>query len=246
MKPQARLMAVLSFLCILPLLAFAQAAAPDDRAARDIVNNYQSGKVNGVELAILLVQANGALLPVEPQREFKTGEQIKLALESNFGGYLYIVNYGSSGAQRVIFPCSGEDNQIKPRQKYLLPNRCAFAFDENTGTEVLKVFTSRQPIAFLATAAKRADGTLNAREVAALERWWQDGNAQSPGISGSTIKMESSRAMESRDPVWDAKKKTALVTLRQQKGAGGKLVRNKVAMFRINMKNGGTKGTTQQ
>ncbi len=235
MKTNARLFAVLWLLCGLPLLALAQA----DAAARDIVKSYQSGKVNGVELTILLVQENGALLPVEPQRAFKTGEQIKLALESNFGGYLYIVNYGSSGKQSVIFPCGGEDNRITPRQKYLLPNRCAFAFDENTGTEVLKVFTSRQPIAFLAAAAKRADGALRQRGAAQLEQWWQDGGAQAPGISGSSVKMASARAVESRDPIWDAKKKTALVTLRQPKGTSGKLMRNKVAMFRINFNNAG-------
>jgi hypothetical protein len=234
-KTICRLFAALSVLCGLPLLATAQ----DDAEARDIIKNYQSGKVNGVELVILLVKEDGALLPVEPQREFKAGERIKLALTSNFGGYLYIVNQGSSGRQSVIFPCGGENNQIKPQQRYLLPNQCDFVFDENTGAEELKVFTSRQPISFLAAAAKRADGALSPREVAALEKWWQDGDAQTPGISGSRVKLASTRAVESRDPVWDTKKKTALITLRQQKGSNGKLVKNKVAMFRVNLKNAG-------
>lgn len=235
MKLNRSLFAAMWLAWLLPLSGVAQ----DDVVSRDIVKQYQSGQVNGIELTIFLIGEAGSLTPVKPQRAFKNGERIKLALESNFGGYLYIVNYGSSRKQSVIFPCRGESNRIEPHKQYLLPKQCDFAFDENSGNEVMKVFTSRQPIAFLAAAAKRPDGMLNQREVARLNQWWQDGDAPPPGITGSTTKQMATRAMDSRDPVWDAKNKSALVTRRQKKGAGGWLVKNKVAMFKVSLKNTG-------
>ncbi len=79
---------------------------------------------------------------------FHAGDRIRLAVETNDDGYLYVVNRGSSGTWKVLFP-SAEikegDNRIQRRVRFEIPSGYTFTFDEQPGEEKLFIVLSRQP-----------------------------------------------------------------------------------------------------
>ena len=79
---------------------------------------------------------------------FHAGDHIRLAVETNDDGYLYVVNRGSSGTWKVLFPSAeikDGDNHIQRRQRCEIPSGYAFVFDEQPGEEKLFIVLSRQP-----------------------------------------------------------------------------------------------------
>ena len=79
---------------------------------------------------------------------FHAGDRIRLAVETNDDGYLYVVNRGSSGTWKVLFPSpeiKDGDNRIQRRVRYEIPAGHAFVFDEQPGEEKLFVVLSREP-----------------------------------------------------------------------------------------------------
>jgi len=88
--------------------------------------------------------------PVEvgPSTVFHAGDRIRLAVEANDGGYLYVVNQGSSGTWKLLFPSpeiKDGDNHIQKRVRYEIPSGYTFTFDEQPGEEKLFIVLSRQP-----------------------------------------------------------------------------------------------------
>jgi len=79
---------------------------------------------------------------------FHAGDRIRLAVEANDDGYLYVVNRGSSGTWKVLFPSpeiKNGDNRIQRLANYDIPSGYTFTFDEQGGEEKLFVVLSRQP-----------------------------------------------------------------------------------------------------
>jgi hypothetical protein len=79
---------------------------------------------------------------------FHAGDRIKLAVEANDDGYLYVVNRGSSGTWKVLFPSpevKDGDNRVERRVHYEIPAGYTFTFDERAGEEKLFIVLSRQP-----------------------------------------------------------------------------------------------------
>ena len=223
MKAVCRLFIAMCTLCAAPHWA----AAQTNDEERDIVAGYATGKLSGMLVTIMLEEKD-ALIAVEPQHSFKAGDKIKVALESNFRGYVYIVNYGSSGTNRLLFPSRGERNLIAARQLEYLPKTFSINFDEHIGVEVLRVFMSLRPIAFLA-AARRPEGMLNERETAEIDKLWHAAEKQI-GIVTNEVKItHDKRAAETRAPIWNERQKSSLVTLRRRKGQSGKLQPGTVA-----------------
>ena len=88
--------------------------------------------------------------PVEvgPGTVFHAGDRIRLAVEANDDGYLYVVNQGSSGTWKLLFPSTeikDGDNQIQKRVRYEIPSGYTFTFDEQSGEEKLFIVLSRRP-----------------------------------------------------------------------------------------------------
>src|SRR5262245_44001847 len=161
--------------CLLPAPLLAQ--SEDER---DIVSKFQSGQATGMKVTILLAGANSSLTPVDPRRDFSPGEEIKVALESNMRGYVYLVNFGSSGKNSVVFPDAraGESHLIQPFRQYIIPSSYAIGFNEHTGTENFRIFISRRPITFLEIAVRRRDGLLTERDADAFAGMSNDGPRQ--------------------------------------------------------------------
>ncbi len=218
-------------LLLLALLSPPAINAQQNDQDRDFIKQYDTGKIDGVQVTILLQQPDGSPLPVSPQREFKKGERIRVGIESSFSGYVYFVNFGSSGRRVLIFPDGGESNFIRSRQPYTLPRNYALEFTEDGGFEVFQVLVSPRRVPFLDAAIKNPDGELNEKQARAAERLWKENAAQQAGI----VKGDD----DSRDPVWDLKKKSTIVAGPQAKGPVSKTKASKVTAFGIRLKNAG-------
>jgi hypothetical protein len=80
---------------------------------------------------------------------FRAGDRVRFILESNTGGFLYVVQQGSSGNWTVLFPSpqiNGGRNTIKSFQPYTVPASGYFAFDETPGTERVFLYLSKVPL----------------------------------------------------------------------------------------------------
>jgi hypothetical protein len=96
----------------------------------------------------ILKQSGGEAVEVDADHVFRSGERIRLTIESNDAAYLYIVQRGSSGNWSVLFPSreiSGGDNRVERGRIYEIPPRHWFAFDEQAGEEKLFIVLSRKP-----------------------------------------------------------------------------------------------------
>lgn len=238
--------ATLCALC-LPLLALAQPPnrQPED-AARDFIKQYHAGKIEGLQITVFLQQENGLLTPVDPQREFKQGERVKIVIESNFRGYAYVVNIGSSGKKQLIFPDGKESNLLQPRRRYTLPRTYDLIFDEREGFETLQVFVARQRIQFLDAALKQPEGEMNEAQALAAASLWSDRAPRQAGVVVNDIvaNRDPQSAADSdgqRDPVWDRRKKATIVAIPRRKEPGGKTPDNRIAAFGIKLKNAGAR-----
>lgn len=105
----------------------------------------------GVPLGLrytILKKVEDQMVEVPVDTVFHAGDRIQVSVESNDGGYLYIVHQGSSGAWKPLFPSAEiEDgaNRIEKGRTYVMPPKSRFYFDEQAGTEKLFIVLSRQP-----------------------------------------------------------------------------------------------------
>jgi len=101
----------------------------------------------GLRYTILKKTAEGQA-ETEADAVFHAGDRIRLAVETNDDGYLYVVNRGSSGTWKLLFPSAeikDGDNRIQHRTRYEIPSGYTFTFDEQPGEEKLFIVVSRQP-----------------------------------------------------------------------------------------------------
>jgi serine/threonine-protein kinase len=111
----------------------------------------------------LVQQVNNRQSDADPRTEFRSGDRVKFAFESNIDGYLYVATEGSTGRWTVLFPnpeINGGLNAIKRGQPYMVPNDAWFEFDENPGVEKIFVFLSREPLSVLPGFNKPVTGTV--------------------------------------------------------------------------------------
>lgn len=86
---------------------------------------------------------------------FRGGQQIRLVFCSNIDGFIYVIERGSKGTKRLLFPdprINQGVNVVRAFQEYELPADGFFVFDETTGKETLDVFLSPTPLSELELA----------------------------------------------------------------------------------------------
>ncbi len=101
----------------------------------------------GLRYSILKRTSDGQA-EVSTDAVFHAGDRIRLEVQTNDDGYLYVVNRGSSGTWKVLFPSAeikGGDNRVQHRLSYEIPSGYTFTFDEQPGEEKLFLVLSRQP-----------------------------------------------------------------------------------------------------
>lgn len=80
---------------------------------------------------------------------FHSGDKIRVNVQATERGYLYIVNRGTSGTWKPMFPSpeiENGDNHVEPMRDYAMPpGNHVFTFEGTPGTENLFVIFSRKP-----------------------------------------------------------------------------------------------------
>ena len=124
----------------------------------------------------LELQRDGKTDIVPPNSTFKSGDRVKLIYTPSVDGYVYWLARMTSGKYTVLFPTAktGTDNAVKKGQKYTMPAKGAFRFDDKTGTEVLMCVISPERIKDLDAAVAEADKAggqvdLNTNKIEAIE-----------------------------------------------------------------------------
>lgn len=189
-------------------------------------------------MSILVQKVDGGLLvPVDPSSEFKAGDQIKIQFQSNFEGYIYIVNIEPNGKRKVLFPYTeASNNAVSPDQRYdLPPGGDAIEFDTEKGTEVLQVIMSKDRIAYLDAALKNPERYLSDSASSAAAEL-EGGIAKK--VTPVVPENEGSK-VRSRDiilaPGRDKDTKGSVVAI-PDNGGGGKLKSGEIAPFEIRLK----------
>ena len=83
------------------------------------------------------LRCEGSFSPVAPTSVFNSGDCVRARFRLNFEGYLTIVNLGSSGVKKQIFPSEGLDNLTDANSDNYLPHNGGWQFDDTAGTEQL-------------------------------------------------------------------------------------------------------------
>ncbi|HEX8285780.1 MAG TPA: DUF4384 domain-containing protein [Pyrinomonadaceae bacterium] len=105
----------------------------------------------------LFLKQDGVLSYADPSQEFRTGDKVAIAFESNADGYLYIFNSsGDAKTPDMIFPSAALDdgaNALRASTYETFPSDAndGFIFTNPPGTEHLFVVFSRKPLAGVLT-----------------------------------------------------------------------------------------------
>lgn len=110
----------------------------------------------GLGLTLFMRDSNGMAVRTDPSREFKKGDRVRVLLETNADGYLYIFNTTDGGEPVMIYPDPELDeagNYIQAHVPFEIPSSVAaeerlrwFVFDQNAGTERLHFVFTRDPL----------------------------------------------------------------------------------------------------
>ncbi len=110
----------------------------------------------GMGLTLFMRDSTGLAVRTDPSREFHKGDHVRVLLETNADGYLYIFNTTNDGPPVMIYPdpaLDGAGNYIQAHVPFEIPASTAdeerlrwFTFDQNAGAEKLYFVFSREPL----------------------------------------------------------------------------------------------------
>lgn len=104
----------------------------------------------GLRYSVMKRDASGKFVEVDQDATFHSGDRIRLNVDTNSEGYLYVVMQGSSGNWRLLFPSpevEGGNNRIEKGMSQQIPpgDKGQFVFDDQSGTEKLFLVLARRP-----------------------------------------------------------------------------------------------------
>jgi uncharacterized protein DUF4384 len=110
----------------------------------------------GLGLTLFKRDSNGLGVRADPTRVFRKGDRVRVLLETNADGYLYIFNTTDAGEPVMIYPDPELDeagNYVQAHVPFEIPSSAAaeerlrwFAFDQYPGTEKIYFVFSREPL----------------------------------------------------------------------------------------------------
>ena len=106
------------------------------------------GKPLGLRYSLAKLNASGGYDEVDSQSVFHSGEAVRVNIEANDSGYLYVISQGTSGTWKPEFPSPDVDqgsNWIEKGHQYTVPPGSHFRFYGQSGEEKLFVVLSRKP-----------------------------------------------------------------------------------------------------
>src|SRR5258708_11504453 len=111
----------------------------------------------GLGFTLFMRDSNGLAVRVDPSHEFQKGDRVRVFLETNADGYLYIFNTTDAGSPVMIYPNPQLDeagNFLKSHVPFEIPASTEaeerlrwFTFDQYAGTERLYFVLTREPLA---------------------------------------------------------------------------------------------------
>ena len=121
----------------------------------------EAAKALGLGYTLFMRGINGRSIRVEPTREFHNGDSVRLALEPNVDGYLYVFHTEGDGDPEMIYPdprLDGGENWIEAHVPVEVPSSEEtderlrwFTFYGNPGIERLYVVVTREPLPIVPT-----------------------------------------------------------------------------------------------
>ncbi len=131
-------------------------AATNTNTTRNKNSSKNESQAIGLGYTLFMKDANGRGVRVEPSREFHNGDSVRLALEPNVDGYLYIFDAENESAPQMIFPdprLDAGDNSVEAHVPIEIPSSEEtderlrwFTFYGNSGNEHLYVVVTREPL----------------------------------------------------------------------------------------------------
>ena len=125
---------------------------PAGQSGNDQIHTVAASAPNGplgLRYAVLKRDPAGAYHEIDPDTTFRTGDAIRLQVETNTSGYLYVVTQGTSGQWQLLFPrpdVASGSNHVDGHTKLEVPGHNGqWKFDEHAGTEKLFLLLARQP-----------------------------------------------------------------------------------------------------
>jgi hypothetical protein len=123
--------------------------------------NKNSGNAPAQPIALgytmFMRDVNGRAVRIDPGREFHSGDRIRISLEPNVDGYLYVFHTEGDGQPEMIFPdarLEGGENWVEAHVPLDVPSTVEtderlrwFQFYGNPATEHLYVVVTREPLA---------------------------------------------------------------------------------------------------
>ena len=111
----------------------------------------------GLGLTLFTRDSNGLSVRVDPDHVFHKGDRVRVLLETNNDGYLYIFNTTDNGQPIMLYPDPQLDeagNYLQAHVPFEIPSSLAaeerlrwLVFDENAGNERLYFVFTREPLA---------------------------------------------------------------------------------------------------
>ena len=101
-------------------------------------------------------QVGDKIVPVAAEHVFESGDVVRFKLHSDYNGYLYVSNQGTSGEFSTLFPSAetGSDNRITPNGEYIVPADGWFKISGPAGFETVYFLLSPTPLAQPTRAAQ--------------------------------------------------------------------------------------------
>lgn len=106
----------------------------------------------GIGYTLYQRDPQGRLVRARAGQEFVRGDGVRLSIEPNAAGYLYIFNADDSGTLRMLYPhgrLDGGQNKVSAHVTYQVPAAAynqEFVFDATPGTERLYIVVTREPL----------------------------------------------------------------------------------------------------
>ncbi|MEZ5400174.1 MAG: DUF4384 domain-containing protein [Bryobacteraceae bacterium] len=120
--------------------------AVDTGGARYVNTGMREGKPIAIRYSLVKVADGGAESEVSPTMTFVSGDRVRLRVQGNQPGYLYVIARGSSGKWKPLFPSpEATDNLVEATPVTLPGGNRAWTMDQQTGEEQLLVVFSRTP-----------------------------------------------------------------------------------------------------
>jgi len=129
----------------------------------------------GLGYTLFSLGDNGEAVRTNPTRQFRTGEAIRVSLETNTDGYLYIFHTENDGEPTMIFPdarLNRGSNLVSAHVPYEIPSSQEaseamrwFVFKDPPADERLYIIVTREPLVGVPTGQELADFCFNKKNT---------------------------------------------------------------------------------